>query len=165
MSKNMVEPQTSNNVTVWRICFACWIIKTTRKDTHTHVRTHAHSHRDKRVIFIADPRQQWLANAPQCYVICTLPVFFTLHLWLCVKEEKFVSFSTVFGQYFDTDIWKATPEASSATWNLGINTEHALGLWKMKAEEGGLDQFCRYQDLSLAYWFPTKQCGIQEQVT
>ena len=51
MSKNMVEPQTTNDVTVWRICFAYWIIKTTRKDAHmrmhtptlsvTHTRTYA----------------------------------------------------------------------------------------------------------------------------
>jgi hypothetical protein len=39
---------------------------------YTHARTCTH----KYVIFTSSPRQQWYANAPQCYVISTLSVLF-----------------------------------------------------------------------------------------
>jgi hypothetical protein len=40
---------------------------------HTHACTHTHTH--KYVICIAFPWQQQFTNAPQCYIIRTLPVF------------------------------------------------------------------------------------------
>ena len=48
--------------------------------TRPRVRVHAltHAHTDQWVILIAFPRQQLFANAPQCYVVRTLPVFFYL---------------------------------------------------------------------------------------
>ena len=46
----------------------------TRPDTHERAQTHAH----KYVIFIAFPRKQCLANAPQYYVIRTLRVLFRI---------------------------------------------------------------------------------------
>ena len=46
--------------------------KPTRQGTHTH------AHTDKYVILIAFPRQKSFVNAPHCYVIYTLPVFFRI---------------------------------------------------------------------------------------
>jgi hypothetical protein len=42
ISKNIVKPEATNDVTVWRIRFACRISKTTR--THIHARAHAPGH-------------------------------------------------------------------------------------------------------------------------
>ena len=59
MSKNLVEPVDTNDVTVWRISVACSISKTTRVHTPTlpcthtrtyaraHTHTHTHTHRAK----------------------------------------------------------------------------------------------------------------------
>jgi hypothetical protein len=46
-----------------RMRTACWITKAT--DTHTEY-----------VIVLAFLRQKWLAKAPECYIILTLPVLF-----------------------------------------------------------------------------------------
>ena len=51
---------STNDVTTWRIRFACWIWKATRRHTHTHAQAHAHTH--KYVIVIAFPRQQLLSE-------------------------------------------------------------------------------------------------------
>jgi hypothetical protein len=40
-----------------------------------------HAHTDKYVICIAFPQQQF-ANTPQCYIVHTLPVFFSLGMTL-----------------------------------------------------------------------------------
>ena len=45
-------------------------------------RTGTHAHTDKYVILIAFPRQQWFANASQCYVIRTLHVLLLLQMRL-----------------------------------------------------------------------------------
>jgi hypothetical protein len=44
ISKNLVVPEATNDVTIWRKYVACWISKTTLK--HAHARAHAprHSH-------------------------------------------------------------------------------------------------------------------------
>jgi hypothetical protein len=57
MSKNDMEPEVTDDVTVWRIRVGCWISKIIRMNTptlpgshpHTHVRarTHTHTHTDK----------------------------------------------------------------------------------------------------------------------
>ena len=44
--------------------------------------THAHAHTDTFIIRIAFPLQKWFANAYQCYVTRTLPVFF--NVWYSV---------------------------------------------------------------------------------
>jgi hypothetical protein len=44
----------------------------------------ARIHTDHLVILIAFARQQWFANAPQSYVMCTLPVLFKFH-WYSVE--------------------------------------------------------------------------------
>jgi hypothetical protein len=82
--KILVEPEAINDVTIRRICIACWIVKTTRTriytptlpGTHTHARTYTRirTHTNQCTILIAFPLQQWFANAPQYYVIRTLPV-------------------------------------------------------------------------------------------
>ena len=63
----------TNDVTIWRIRVACWISKATC--THAHAHAHALAHTHKYVIFIAFPRQQWFANAPQCFVLSWFLVF------------------------------------------------------------------------------------------
>ena len=42
MSKNMVDPEATNDVTIWRIRIACWISKIIR--THAHAHAHAPGH-------------------------------------------------------------------------------------------------------------------------
>ena len=80
MSKIVVEPQATNGDTIWHIRVACWISKATRAYAHAHVHApghpHAryHAHTQKYIILIVFPWQQWLANAPHCYIIRTLAV-------------------------------------------------------------------------------------------
>jgi hypothetical protein len=45
---------TTNDVTIWRIRFACWISKATCMHTHEYMRVYTH----KYVISAAYPRQQ-----------------------------------------------------------------------------------------------------------
>jgi hypothetical protein len=47
----------------------------TRQRIRTRTRARAWTHTHKYVIRIAFPRQQWFANAPQCYIIRTLPCY------------------------------------------------------------------------------------------
>jgi hypothetical protein len=50
MSKNMVEPEGTNDVTTWRMRVACWISKVTCTQAHAHAhapgntRARAHTH-------------------------------------------------------------------------------------------------------------------------
>ena len=48
----------------------------TRPVTHMHAHKRTHARTDQHVKLIAFPRQQWFANAPQYYVVRTLPVLF-----------------------------------------------------------------------------------------
>ena len=57
--------------------FACWITKAT--DTHLEY-----------VILFAFSLQQWLTNAPQCYVICTLPLLFLLWEFISIFSKAHV---------------------------------------------------------------------------
>ena len=77
--------EATNDDTTWST--VCWKMKVTCARTHehahaqstqTHARTQAraHAHTQKYVTFSVFPRPQWFANAPQCYVIHTLPVLF-----------------------------------------------------------------------------------------
>jgi hypothetical protein len=50
--------------------------KPRRSDTHMHAHTRKHAHTDQYVILIAFPQQNDLVNAPQYYVIRTLPMLF-----------------------------------------------------------------------------------------
>ena len=61
--KNIAELDLPE-MTIWRMHIACWIPKATNTPSEY-------------VIITAIPRQQWL-HAPQCYVICALPVM--LHI-------------------------------------------------------------------------------------
>jgi hypothetical protein len=60
-----------------------------RPGTRIHARTHAHT--DQYIILIAFPRQQLLANAPQCDVVRTLPVLFNTVYGTLVTEIAFLS--------------------------------------------------------------------------
>ena len=74
---------STNDVIVGRIWVACWISKATCTHEHIHayapVHTHACTRAHKYVIFIALPRQQWFANAPQYYVIRALLVLLRIY--------------------------------------------------------------------------------------
>ena len=57
----------TSDITIWRMRFACWIIKAmcTYEHAHAHApgyphaRTRTHAHRVQYVILVAFPRQQW----------------------------------------------------------------------------------------------------------
>jgi hypothetical protein len=60
MWKNIAE-RVRQQMTIWRMRMVCWITKAA--DTHSEY-----------VIPITIPRQEWLCEAPHCYVMCTLLV-------------------------------------------------------------------------------------------
>jgi len=66
MWKYTVEPDRPQ-MTTWHMRITCWILKA--KSTHSEY-----------VILIVFPLQQWLHEAPECYVARTLPVLFDLVL-------------------------------------------------------------------------------------
>ena len=61
-----------------------------RACTRPRARAQAGTH--KHVILIAFPRQRWFANAPQYYVICTLPVVFKVFLGHPYVFTRFLKF-------------------------------------------------------------------------
>ena len=44
MSKNVVEPEATNDVTIWRIRVACWISEATRTHALAYEPGHSHAH-------------------------------------------------------------------------------------------------------------------------
>ena len=44
MSKNLVEPEAANDVTIWRIHIACWISKAIRTHAHAQALAPGHTH-------------------------------------------------------------------------------------------------------------------------
>ena len=68
-----------NDVTIRRICVAYWISKATGAwpPTHTPARARTRTHRDKYVLFIALPRQEYSAKAPQRYTCIACLVKYT----------------------------------------------------------------------------------------
>jgi hypothetical protein len=71
----------TNHITIWRIRVACWICTATCTQAHAHAHALGRTQTHKYGIFIAFTRQQWFANAPQCYVIRILCVLLFM-LWL-----------------------------------------------------------------------------------
>ena len=75
-SKSVVEPEGPQMTSQYGARVACWISKATR--SHAHAYVHAPGHppppTHKYIILTVFTRQQWYANAPQCYVIHTLSV-------------------------------------------------------------------------------------------
>jgi hypothetical protein len=71
-SKNVVEPERMQ--TTWYLRVTYCISKPTRAQAHARLcvptHTHTHTHTQKYVILIA-------FHAPQCYVTCTLSLFYT----------------------------------------------------------------------------------------
>jgi hypothetical protein len=68
MSRNVVDTEgATNDLTIWRIRVACWIIKAicTYAQAHAHAsgyphaRTRKHANTDQHVILSAFPQQQW----------------------------------------------------------------------------------------------------------
>ena len=55
---------TTNDVTIWRICVACWISKAicTYALAHAHAHGYPHAHTDQYVIHFAFPQQQWFCK-------------------------------------------------------------------------------------------------------
>ena len=68
MSKNMVLPERLQ-LTMWRMRVGCWISKSTR---HVLTRAHARTH-----LLLFDGSNPFV-NAPECYLISTMCVFFVL---------------------------------------------------------------------------------------
>jgi hypothetical protein len=60
-----ISVQVTDDNIIWRMYWACWI----SKDTNTHF---------KCIMLIACPGNNGDANAPECYVIHTLPNLFCL---------------------------------------------------------------------------------------
>ena len=92
MSKNMVEPYRPQ-MTIWR-CVACWIIKATRAQasarlpTHALTHTHTQTHRNMQHFLLFQCNNGFL-NAPQCYVLRTLPVFLYIYnVFFYVKKRS-----------------------------------------------------------------------------
>ena len=88
----------TNDVTIWRIRVACWMSKATcthlhahsHAPGHTHARTHAHLF----IYLLFFHGNNAFVNAPQCYVIRTLPVL--LIFWfICPVTETVSSGSTI----------------------------------------------------------------------
>ena len=46
---NVVEPEAKNDVSIWRIRVACWIIKTTRKHAQAHAQASRNSYTQVRM--------------------------------------------------------------------------------------------------------------------
>ena len=80
MWENIVEPDRPQ-MTIWRRRIACWTPKATNTLTGCE-------------IHVAFPPQQWLHNAPQGYVICTLPVLCNLPIstLFCVTHNAHMEF-------------------------------------------------------------------------
>ena len=76
----MVQPEATNDDTIWRICVACWINKATRACTRPQSRGNtltqacALINTDQYLILTASPLQQWFVSAPEYHVLRTLPV-------------------------------------------------------------------------------------------
>jgi hypothetical protein len=106
MSKNLVEPERSQ-MTLWRRS-SCWISKATRAKawtssralipthtytyTHAHVHPHTYTHTHTNVYYwLLFHGKSGFANAPQYYVIRTLPLLLFLHFffWLLFSRLLF----------------------------------------------------------------------------
>jgi hypothetical protein len=78
MSKNFVDLEGPQITIQYGV--ACWICEATREHAYAYTHAPGNLHRGKCVTCF--PRQKWFANAPQCYVIRTLPVLFLLqNVW------------------------------------------------------------------------------------
>ena len=58
MSKNVVESETPQ-MTIWRMCIACWISKAIRTQSHSHAHAPTHAHTQKYISLPVFPQQQW----------------------------------------------------------------------------------------------------------
>jgi hypothetical protein len=127
MSKNMVQPEGPQPI--WRIRVACWISKATRAKARAHTstytraraRTRTHTHTEH-IILDAFPRQKFFANAPQCYVLCTMAALLRrLHTPVIDRPQ------------YTFDHWLASPDISSLLWNSsGLHTLKTPSSWAVK---------------------------------
>ena len=85
--------KATNDVTIWHMRVACWISKSTCTHAHSHAHAlgHTHAHTHNYVIFIAFSRDQWFANAPQCYVIRTLSVLLVFRISRFLSLSKYTT--------------------------------------------------------------------------
>ena len=76
ISKNVVEPEATNDNIIWRMRFPCWI------RLHAHASAHPTRTDARRVRTCAQyvrllfHGNTGFAKVPQCYIICALPVLF-----------------------------------------------------------------------------------------
>ena len=85
---NYVEQDRSQK-TIWRMRIACWIPKA----INTHVSC---------VILLAFPLQQWLHEAPHCYVLRTLPVLFSHYFTKFLSPSRWTNSASI----YDHPRWK-----------------------------------------------------------
>jgi hypothetical protein len=77
-----------NDVTIWRIRVPCWISKATRTHKHSGTRKHARSDTQTNIKYLLFFHGNSYANAPQCYIIRTLPILFlftTTYMYAFIK--------------------------------------------------------------------------------
>jgi hypothetical protein len=74
MWENMVEPDRPHDNIIWRMRFACWITEAT--DTHSEY------------VILLFFGSNGYANAPECYVLRTLPALFLLFVAMAVHDGK-----------------------------------------------------------------------------
>ena len=124
MSTNLVEPERLH--TILSMCLEWRRSKATRPKAHARARaptpkhvyvwTHTHTHTQKYVMLIAFPQHSGFANAPQCYVIRTLPVvlpdilYMDRNMWLCYSKWTAVLCR------------KSTYLSTLVTWHNGMKT-------------------------------------------
>jgi hypothetical protein len=80
----------TNDVTIWRICVACWKSKATCTYAYVHAhalgypdaRTQARTHRPISNTYCFSAATMFV-NAPQCYVIRALPVLLRTYFYDC----------------------------------------------------------------------------------
>ena len=79
-------------MTIWRMCFACWIANAT--STHTGC-----------VMLIDFPLQQWLRERAKCYNIRTVPVLLVsiLYAFRDVFDENFEYSGIISNEYPQCD--------------------------------------------------------------
>ena len=134
VSKNVAEPERPQTA-IWRMRIECWIIKGTCAQGHARSRAPtttpppSHTHRflfyiffiSYFFLFFAFPLQHGYVNAPQYYVIHTLPVMYNLGS-LPLKSNNLVPFKILCSMLwfiaFRTSLRVGSPPAEN--WNSGV---------------------------------------------
>jgi len=106
-------------VTIWRMCIACWIHKATNTNSEY-------------VVLIAFPLQQWFTDTPQCYVKRTVPdtlysyVYWTVHhLDSWIKRDQ-LDVTWILFHYLLLNMLRMLIHPSSGACDLFVELLHGL---------------------------------------